>query len=181
VPQRDLGERTWQYELLDRSPATLTALVTHPFVEDTQGIDRGTSTLAPPALPEFDEPDSEWLLGGTPCDLIAPATVVSQDGVDGRTVVAVDAPRDGLVFLSETYDPDRRVLVDGRRVEPLKVNFAFTAVPVTAGIHRIDVRYDSSPFRIGAGVSLLTLTLWPLCEWRMRRRSPVEVDHAHSV
>jgi hypothetical protein len=52
---------------------------------------------------------------------------------------------------------------------------------VTAGIHRIDVRYDSFPFRLGAGVSLLTLTFWPLCEWRMRRRSPVQVDHAHSA
>jgi len=41
------GERTWSYRLLDDSPAGITAIVAHPLVDDTAGIDRGTLTLSP--------------------------------------------------------------------------------------------------------------------------------------
>lgn len=41
------GERTWNYELFDESPANIMAIVAHPLVEDTAGIDRGNATLTP--------------------------------------------------------------------------------------------------------------------------------------
>jgi hypothetical protein len=144
-PQRDLGERTWQYGLLDASPANVVAIVTHPSVEDTQGIDRGSRTLLPPPLPRFDEPRTDWLVGGQACDELRAATVLRRDRLDGSLIVAVDAPRDGLLFLSETWDADRTAWLDGRRVEPLRVNFAFTGIPVTAG----RVRHETVPGRCG--------------------------------
>ena len=59
APHRDIGDRTWQYNLLDRSPENVVAILAHPLVEDTQGIDRATHVLkvsAPPAR-TFDESD----------------------------------------------------------------------------------------------------------------------------
>ena len=95
-----------------------------------------------------------------------PATVLTQNRFDGSMRVAVEAPRDGLVFLSETYDASRLAWLDGRRVKALKVNLAFSGVPVTAGIHRIELRYDRKPVLIGLAVSLVTLIVWARGEWR---------------
>jgi hypothetical protein len=170
VPQRDLGERTWQYDVTDRSAENVEAIVTHPRVEDTHGIDRASRVLLPPPVPRFDEAKTEWLVGGTPCDEPARvASVLKSDRLDGAMVVAVEAPREGLVFLSETYDAGRIAWLDGRRIQPLKVNFAFTAIPVNAGVHRIVLGYDRKPFLVGVAVSLVTLGVWILGEWRIRR------------
>jgi hypothetical protein len=162
VPQRDLGDRTWQYRLLDVSPDNVLKIVTAPAAEDTQYIDRGTGLLAASAtaVPAFDEPKSESLLGGGACDAPVPGTVSVQDRFDGGMRTDVNAPRDGIVYFSETYYPDRRAWVDGHRVPRVRVNLAFTGVPVTAGQHRIELRYDMRAVWIGAGVSGGTLLVW---------------------
>jgi hypothetical protein len=45
APHRDIADRTWEYNLLDRSPQNVEAIVRHPLVEDTQGIDRANMVL----------------------------------------------------------------------------------------------------------------------------------------
>jgi len=162
APHRDIEDRTWEYNLLDRSPENVAAILAHPLVEDTQGIDRTTQVLkasVPPAR-IFAEPKSDWLLGAEPCDAPVPATVLVQDRTDGRMVVEVNAPRDGVVFLSETYYPDRRAWVDGKRTPRMKVDLAFTAVRVPAGTHRIELRYDMNALWVGAALSAITLLMW---------------------
>jgi hypothetical protein len=146
--------------------------VRHPLVEDTQGIDRGTLALVADTAPvqAFDEPKSEWLMGATPCDAPVMATILSQDHFDGAMSVEVDAPHDGMVFFSETYYPDRRAWIDGRRVARTKVNLAFTGVLVPAGTHRIDLRYDTRSFWWGTGLSVFTLVAWLGAETFRRRR-----------
>jgi len=162
APHRDIADRTWEYNLLDRSPQNVEAIVRHPLVEDTQGIDRARLVLLhkPVTLPAFDEPKSESLLGAGECHSPVPAAVQTQDRLDGGMIVDVDAPHDGIVFFSETYYRDRRAWVDGRRIGRLKVNLAFTGVPVSAGRHRIELKYDTRSFWWGAGLSLLTLAIW---------------------
>lgn len=162
APHRDIGERTWQYNLLDRSPENIQAILAHPLVEDTQGIDRATHalTVSSPTVPPFTEPKSDWLAGMESCEAPVAATVLVQDRVDGTMTVEVDAPRDGIVFFSETYYPDRRAWVDGRRIPRMKVNMAFTAVRVPAGHHRIDLAYDTRALWAGAALSVITLVVW---------------------
>lgn len=173
APHRDIGDQTWEYNLLDRSRENIAAIVQHPLVEDTQGIDRGTLALLASAgtVPAFDEPKSEWIMGANGCD--APpvaATIRALDHFDGTMTVEVEAPHDGMVFFSETYYPDRRAWVDGRRVARMRVNLAFTGVPVPAGTHRIDLQYDMRSFWWGTAVSLVTLVVWMTSERRVRRR-----------
>jgi hypothetical protein len=168
VFQREVGDRTGEYELLDASPANVAAIVRHPMVEDTAGLDRGALTTQQQP-PSFTEPRSEWLIGASECAPPRAATVQVADLPDGRMAVQVEAPRDGVVFLSETYSPDRLAYVDGRRVDTLKVNLAFTAVPVSAGLHRVELRYDRAPFWQGVAVSVLTLAGWGVAIVRRRR------------
>ena len=161
-PHADIADRTWEYNLLDRSAQNVEAIVRHPLVEDTQGIDRVSMVLThePAPLPAFNEPKSESLIGVEECRAPVPATVQSQDHFDGGVVVDVDVPHDGIVFFSETYYRDRRAWIDGRRAGRLKVNLAFTGVPVTAGHHRIELKFDMRTFWWGAGVSAVTLMVW---------------------
>ncbi len=161
VRERFLGQRTWQYELTDRTSSNIAEIVTSPLVEDTAGLDRSRFGLAAIPHPAFDrEPKTEWLIGGSRCEETRRASVLVKDREDGRLVLMVDAPRDGLVFVSETYSPERLAWVDGRRVEPLRVNGAFTGIPVAQGSHRIELKYDSRPFWFGASLSALSLLLW---------------------
>jgi hypothetical protein len=170
APERFLGDRTWQYELLDVSPENLSSIVTNPAVEDTSGIDRNAMLLASSPPPRFtEEARDEWLLGVEPCEPLTAAKVLRND-LDGEIAVAVDAPRDGIVFISQTFYGSRRAWVDGRQVEPLNVNLAFIGVPVTAGIHRVELRHDMRVESVSAGVSGATLLAWMIWAWRERSR-----------
>jgi hypothetical protein len=108
------------------------------------------------------EPDSalETLVGTRSCDAAGRVTVTGQDTPDGRVSAEVDAPVPGFVFLSEPFYPERVALVDGRPVHARKANLAFTAVPVPAGRHRLELRYVPSSFNTGLGVSALTMVAW---------------------
>jgi hypothetical protein len=171
APERFLGQRTWEYELADPSPSGIEAIVTSPRVEDTAGVDRARFVPRPERTPVFDEPQTEWLMGGSRCDAPVRASVLTRDTSDGRLVAVVDAPADGLVFLSETYWPERTARVDGRPVQPLRVNLAFTGIPVTRGRHRVELGYDQRAFRLGAAVSVLTLLVWMAAARRESRRA----------
>src|SRR4029079_1275813 len=55
-------------------------------------------------------------------------------------------------------------------VKPIKANVAFTAVPVPAGRHTIELRYVPRLFRTGLGVSLATLGVWVVAAGRIRMK-----------
>jgi hypothetical protein len=49
------------------------------------------------------------------------------------------------------------------------VNLAFTGVPVAAGRHRVELRYDPRGFQAGSWLSLAAALIWAGGEWRARR------------
>ncbi len=71
-------------------------------------------------------------------------------------VLEVDAIRGGLLFLSEVYYPAWRASVDGEPAEVLRTNTAFRGVVVPEGRHTVELRYSTSEFRLGFGLSGLT-------------------------
>lgn len=73
--------------------------------------------------------------------------------------VEVDArlERDGLVVLSDTWQPGWRAYVDGRRAPVVVANYAFRAVPVPRGHRRVCFAYAPRSFAFGACLSLLAL------------------------
>jgi hypothetical protein len=165
LPERFLGERTWQYELFDSSLPVIQAIVTNPLVEDTAGVDRGTFAVVSrePQLPP--EPKTEWLVGTAPCMGPREAVLIEADRHDGVTA-EIDAPAAGIVVFSEPFYPLQSAWVDGERAEVKKVNLAFTGVDVTPGRHRVELHYDARGFQAGWTTSAATVLIWILGGWR---------------
>ncbi|HEY8428699.1 MAG TPA: YfhO family protein [Sandaracinaceae bacterium] len=69
----------------------------------------------------------------------------------------IDAPSDGVVVVNETYYPGWRATVDGREVEIVRANALVRAVPVTAGRHRVQMRFAPRDGRILRAVWLASL------------------------
>ena len=74
------------------------------------------------------------------------------------------------MFLSEAFYPEREAFVDGRSVTPVRADLAFTAVPVPAGSHQVELRYTPTSFRMGLGLSVLTVIVWTGLSRRQRPR-----------
>lgn len=167
--------RTWRYVAGDASKDTLTAILHDADIEDTHGIDRVTGALAESARDDERDPgEPELVLGERPCDRTGAAMVPPADEGDdrGRIRAIVDAPVAGLVFFSDAYYPARQAFVDGRPTAARKANLAFTAVPVPAGQHVVELRYVPARFHLGAALGAVTLTVWlgPSLIARVRRR-----------
>jgi hypothetical protein len=78
----------------------------------------------------------------------------------------------GLMVLSEVYYPAWKAYVDGRTVPLYAANQLLRAVPVPAGEHTVELRYESWSLRAGVAVSLVFyLALIALAIVRMRHRS----------
>ena len=85
----------------------------------------------------------------------------------------VTAASDGLLVLSETYDPGWKAYVDGEKVEILRANYLFRAIPIAPGEHTVELRYEPLETRIGMAISGLTLlAVIPAFLYALRRRRP---------
>ena len=69
----------------------------------------------------------------------------------------IDAARPGYLELSEVYYPGWRAFIDGQEVEVQRANSLFRAIPVPFGPHDVRFIYDPLSFKLGAGISGLTL------------------------
>ena len=153
------GSTVRRYLVSSPDPRVLVMLASEPAAEDTNGFDRTSGRVS--AMEPIDglarADDREWLLGGRPCASHGAVDVVERDRPDGRVVATVDAPIAGAVYFNEPHFRERRAYVDGEPVEPRHANVAFTAVPVPAGHHRVELRFVPTSFYAGAGISGLTL------------------------
>lgn len=80
-------------------------------------------------------------------------------GATGRITgrISVDAPR--ILCLQIPRTAGWTAYVDGVKTEILKADTMFSALPLTAGTHEIELRYQTPGLRLGAVVSLGTLLL----------------------
>jgi hypothetical protein len=156
---------TWRYSLEDRSAANVQQLLSDAAVEDTHGIDRERGQMSP------DDVKDEVLFGTASCTTTGTVSDLVADRPGGDVALVSDAPVDGLVFMSEPYYPERVAFVDNVEVMPIKANVAFTAVPVPAGRHLVELRYVPRRFRAGLVVSIATFAVWMgAAVWRTRAR-----------
>jgi hypothetical protein len=72
----------------------------------------------------------------------------------------------GWLFRSETYDPHWRGRIDGRAVPIVPADFAFQAVRVPAGEHRVEFVYSDPLVAAAMAISLAALFA---VGWRIRR------------
>ncbi len=87
----------------------------------------------------------------------------------------VQTAQPGLLCLSEIWYPAWKATVDSSPAPVLRAYHSLRAIPIPAGTHIVELRYDSDSFRAGAWLSTLTLagTLLGLllCHRYERRRS----------
>ncbi len=97
---------------------------------------------------------------------------ISEDPGGGRVELESRFAADGLVVLHDNHYPGWQAFVDGNRATLLRANYCFRAVPVPAGVHRVEFRFVSLWWRLGllaaaAGLIGLVFLLW---RWPAGRR-----------
>jgi hypothetical protein len=101
------------------------------------------------------------------------ARVLSQHFQRERVELEVEASEPSMVVLSQTYYHRWRAYLDGGAHPLLRANYAFQAIEVPAGKHRVVLAYEDRPFHLGASISSTAL-LFCLTAWFLR--SPVPKD-----
>ncbi|HKQ58841.1 MAG TPA: YfhO family protein [Candidatus Eisenbacteria bacterium] len=88
--------------------------------------------------------------------------------------VDVETPAPGLLRLADLWYPDWTATVDGKPERILKADYLLRAVPVPAGRHRVEFRFQSAAMRTGLMLSIASLaaTLALLVFGLLRRRRP---------
>jgi hypothetical protein len=95
---------------------------------------------------------------------VALARIVSATPTDYR--IRATAPRWSLVVSSIPWWPGWKVSIDGKRVQPLRVNAVFLGIAVPRGGHDLRVWYV--PLSFWAGVWVAMGTVLGLMIWRNR-------------
>jgi len=130
--------------------------------------------------PGFD-PAQEVILGGGEA-LAGPNAgngVTFADYQPERIIVDVDAAADGYVVFSEVAYPGWQAMVDGVPVPIERANFAFRAVRVPPGTHRVELVFEPTTWRLGLAISLasvaalLGVAWWAWRAHRQRRMMTV--------
>jgi len=111
-------------------------------------FDPGAEVLLEPPAPPHSQPPAR--------DLNYHVTL--QDTPNRVTIRAIlDAP--GYLVLADTWFPGWQVTVDGVSTELLRANYAFRAVRLEAGDHRVDMVYRPASWVAGGAITMATLTL----------------------
>ena len=71
----------------------------------------------------------------------------------GRVVMDAKTAEPAFLFISDAHDPGWTARLDGASTKIYRADFAFMAVPVPAGGHRIEFTYAPPGLRTGAAVS----------------------------
>lgn len=78
-----------------------------------------------------------------------------------NNTIAIDATtsHDGILVLSEMFYPGWKAYVDGAAAEVLQTDYNLRGLFVRAGNHTVTLQFEPTSFRIGAWISLASLSL----------------------
>jgi len=157
---------------LHRNPGVLPRAFLVPFgrvvVERAAGLRRLTAAQQEVLSPDFDSRTTVLIhrergMNTTPLGLPGPAIEggVKFENYDQHEVrLEVTAPRECLLFLSDTWYPGWTATVDGVETPIHRANITGRAIQVQAGRHRVVFTYAPASFALGmwiAAVGLLAL------------------------
>jgi hypothetical protein len=86
-------------------------------------------------------------------------------------LIRADTDRDGFLFLSDTYYPGWHAQVDGVKTRIYRANYAFRAIHLKAGTHRIKFWYMPDSLLIGCYASLISVLMCIGIGWYMARKT----------
>ena len=121
------------------------------------------------ALLEVPQNEVPQLPGGP----LAPGSTVTLSGYEpNKLTIDTTASTNTLLVVSELFFPGWEVTVDGQPVRMLLTNYLLRGVPLTAGQHRVEMRYRAPRARMGALISVLSLGLFAGLALALRRWLP---------
>ena len=144
--------RTPEVILYERDPALPHAWIVH----DVRSVNRGEAL---PLLTSGSiDPYQTALVEGTPPETAAPdgaatesARVIAYE--PDTMTIATQAAAPGLLVVSEVYESGWRAYVDGAEVAILPTDHVLRGIPIPAGEHTVELRYDPLSLRLGLWVS----------------------------
>ena len=89
--------------------------------------------------------------------------------------IDVDSPAPAFLRLADLWYPDWVATVDGQPVSILRADYLLRAVPVPAGHHRVEFRFQSKAVSVGLALSVVGLVIalaLLLAGVGLRRRAP---------
>jgi hypothetical protein len=92
-----------------------------------------------------------------PLDSAAAAKITGY--TEDRITLDVKASGNNFLFLSSTYLPGWKALIDGNETSVYKVNHGYSGVVIPAGEHKVEFRYAPESFFISKNVSLILSSL----------------------
>ncbi|MEP7199180.1 MAG: YfhO family protein, partial [Chloroflexota bacterium] len=91
----------------------------------------------------------------------APATAATITAYESeRVTLETNDVTDGYLFVKDAWYPGWHAWVDGQPASIIRADTYFRAIPLRAGAHRVELRFESEMVQWGAVVSGLTLTAW---------------------
>ncbi len=90
-----------------------------------------------------------------------------------RVAVEASCASACLLVLTDLYDEDWRVRVNGVLAPLRQVNFLFRGVELTAGDHRVEFEYHPTAFYSGALISCIALSVFAGLAIMSNRRRPM--------
>ncbi len=111
--------------------------------------------------PDFDPATTVILEEGQPLEGQAAAQATAQivSYQPNALEIEVDTDATGYLFLSDPFYPGWRAEVDGQPATLLRANYAFRAVPVPAGTHRVTMAFRPVSWYAGLGITAFTVLL----------------------
>ena len=106
-----------------------------------------------PQTPVLCTPDGSAVVGGESDEV-----QITQRHLNSLTL-RVNVARDGWLVVNESWDSGWKATVDGAPVPVIPGNYIFRTLPVSAGEHIVEMRYQPATFRTGLIISLSTLAL----------------------
>jgi Bacterial membrane protein YfhO len=74
-----------------------------------------------------------------------------------RVTIATSADNEAILVLGDSYYPGWKAFVDGREEVIRRANLFFRAVPLPAGDHTVEFRYEPRSFTVGLAISVASL------------------------
>lgn len=84
-------------------------------------------------------------------------TILSSEPERLRFGTYASAP--GLLMVSEVYDPNWRAYIDGEPADILPADYMFRSVPLPAGHHIVELRYEPPMLQTGLIITAVTATM----------------------
>ncbi len=109
---------------------------------------------------EEDIPKRYQLLSNIKEDLINTNSVDIVSYKPDQVVLNVIAKQPGIVFLSDTFYPGWNVYVDGEKTKLYRANYAFRAVPVLEGSHRVIFQFQPKSFTYSIWISAVGIVIF---------------------